>query len=57
LGLAEREPERFRILTSNGSVEETHEQVKEIVVPFLEARGQLVSREPAAAGSRSTQPL
>ena len=57
LALAEKEPERFRIVTTNGPVEETHERVKEIVVPFLEARGQIVSREPAAAGSRQTQPL
>lgn len=57
LGLAEKEPERFRIVTTNGAVEETHERVKEIVVPFLEARGQIVSSEPAAAGSRQTQPL
>jgi len=57
LGLAGKEPERFRIVTTKGSVEETHERVKEIVVPFLEARGQIVSREPAAAGSRQTQPL
>jgi dTMP kinase len=57
LDLAEREPDRFRIITTNGPVEETHERVKDIVVPFLEARGQMVSREPAAAGSRQTQPL
>jgi dTMP kinase len=57
LGLAEKEPERFRIVTTNTSVEETHERVKEIVVPFLEARGQIVSIEPAAAGSRQTRPL
>jgi dTMP kinase len=54
LGLAEKEPGRFRIITSDGSVEETHERVKEIVVPFLESRSQIVSREPAAAGSHQT---
>ncbi|CAN5871547.1 dTMP kinase [soil metagenome] len=57
LDLAEKEPERFRIVTTMGPVEETHERVKEIVVPFLEARGQMVSREPAGAASRQTQPL
>ncbi|MCM3905955.1 MAG: dTMP kinase [Pyrinomonadaceae bacterium] len=57
LGLAEKEPERFRIIATNGPVEETHERVKDIVVPFLEARGLMVSREPAAAGSRQTRPL
>jgi dTMP kinase len=57
LSLAEQEPERFRIVTTNGPADETHERVKEIVVPFLEARGQIISRVPAAAGSRQTQPL
>ena len=57
LSLAEQEPERFRIITTSGSVEETHERVKDVVVSFLEARGQMVSSEPAAAGSRHTQPL
>jgi dTMP kinase len=52
LNLAASEPERFRIITTKGSVDETHERVKEAVLPFLEARGQIVSREPAAAGSR-----
>ena len=54
LDLAAKEPERFRIITTNGSVEETHERVKEIVVPFLEAHGQRVPMEPAAAGSHQT---
>ncbi len=57
LALAEKEPERFHIIPANGSLEETHERVKEIVVPFLESRGHVVSREPAAALSRQTQPL
>lgn len=57
LDLAQTEPERFRIVTTSGSVEDTHERVKQIVVPFLESRGQIVSREPAAAGSRQTKPL
>jgi dTMP kinase len=56
LGMAEKEPDRFRIVATNGPVEETHERVREIVVPFLEARGQIVSRKPAAVGSRQTQP-
>lgn len=57
LSLAEKEPERFRIITTNGPVEETHERVKDIVVPFLEARGLIVMRKPTAAGSRQTRPL
>jgi dTMP kinase len=56
LDLAKKEPERFRIVTTSGPVEETHERVKEIVVPFLRARGQIISREPAAARSGQTQP-
>lgn len=50
LRLAAQEPDRFQIIATNGPVEETQSRVKEIVVPFLEERGQLVSREPAAAG-------
>jgi dTMP kinase len=57
LAMAEKEPERFQIIPTNGSLAETHERVKEIVVPFLESRGHVVSREPAAALSRQTQPL
>lgn len=57
LALARKEPERFHIIATNGSLEETHERVKEIVVPYLESRGQISSREPATAGSRQTQPL
>lgn len=51
LRLAEEEPDRFQIIAANGAVDETHLRVKDVVVPFLEARGQLVSTEPAAAGS------
>ncbi|MDQ3667286.1 MAG: dTMP kinase [Acidobacteriota bacterium] len=57
LSLAEQEPERFRVLTTNGSLEETHKRVKEIVVSFLEARGQIVSRQPASAEFRQAKPL
>lgn len=51
LRLAAQEPDRFQIIAANAPAEETQSRVKEIVVPFLEERGQLVSREPAAAGS------
>lgn len=51
LRLAAQEPDRFQIIAANGAVEETQSRVKEIVVPFLEERGQLISREPATAGS------
>jgi dTMP kinase len=36
LGIAAREPERFRVIDANGSVDEMHERVVEIVANFLE---------------------
>lgn len=39
LKLAEAEPERFRVINTNRPAEVTHQRVKEIVVPFLAARG------------------
>lgn len=38
LELAEREPERVRIIDASGSVDETHAKVLELVIPFLESR-------------------
>jgi len=38
LRMASEEPERFRIIDTSASVEETHIRVKEEVVPWLEAR-------------------
>ncbi len=52
LQLAAAEPERFRIIDTSGSVETTQARVKGIVVPFLECRGHLVTKEPVPAGSR-----
>lgn len=52
LRLAAQEPDRIRIIDSTGGVETTQARVKEIVVPFLEARGHLVLREPAGTSSR-----
>ncbi len=47
LQIAAAEPERVKIIDTSGPVEETHQQVKNIVVPFLERRGQqLISVEP-----------
>lgn len=43
LRLAAAERDRFRIVQSNGSVEETHLQVRRIVLPFLESRGHLIA--------------
>lgn len=43
LRLAATEPDRFHIVNSSGSVEDTQAQVKQIVVPFLERRGHLTA--------------
>jgi dTMP kinase len=39
--MAKAAPDRFRIIDARGSVNETHETVMEIVIPFLEKRGLL----------------
>lgn len=39
LQLARAEPNRMKIIETNRPVEETHERVKEIVIPFLKSRG------------------
>jgi dTMP kinase len=51
LRLAAAEPDRFQIIDTSGAVEETHAQVKRIVVPFLQARGELVLHDPVAEAS------
>ena len=35
LGIAQREPERFKVIDANGSVDDTHERVVEMVSQFL----------------------
>jgi dTMP kinase len=35
LGIGKREPERFRVVDSNGSVDETHTRVVDIITQFL----------------------
>ena len=45
LELARAEPERIKIVETNGPVESTHEQVKKIVVPFLSSRGHVCDDE------------
>ncbi len=35
LGVAEREPERFKVLDANGSIEEVHKVVRDIIDEFL----------------------
>jgi len=39
LKIAADEPERVRIINATGSVNETHQRVLEVVMPFLERRG------------------
>lgn len=41
LEIAKAEPERFRVIDAGGSVQETHEAVMNIVMPFLKERGLL----------------
>lgn len=41
LKLAAAEPDRFRIVQSGGLIEETQQQVRDIVLPFLVSRGHL----------------
>ena len=45
LEIAKREPERFRVIDARGSVNETHQVVLNIVMPFLENRGLLGARQ------------
>ena len=40
LKIAATEPERVRVISASGSINETHDRVLEVVVPFLENRGQ-----------------
>jgi dTMP kinase len=41
LQIAKAEPKRFKIIKTDGSVQETHARVKEIVLAFLESRSQV----------------
>jgi dTMP kinase len=45
LRLAAAEPGRFRIVRSDGSVEDTQLQVRRIVLPFLESRGHRIAEQ------------
>jgi dTMP kinase len=42
LKIAEAEPERVKVIDTSGPVERTHTRVKQLIVPFLEARGHLI---------------
>ncbi|HEX5890973.1 MAG TPA: dTMP kinase [Pyrinomonadaceae bacterium] len=43
LSIAEAEPERVKVIDTSGPVDRTHEHVKQIIVPFLRARGHLLN--------------
>lgn len=43
LRIAKAEPERIKVIDTSGPVERTHERVKQVIVPFLKARGHLKS--------------
>ncbi len=45
LQIARAEPERVKIVETNRPPEETHQRVKQIVVPFLKSRGYVVEVE------------
>ena len=44
LRIAETEPQRVKVIDATGTVEETQERLRAIVVPFLQSRGQLTTR-------------
>jgi thymidylate kinase len=41
LQIALAEPQRVKLIDTSGPVEQTHERVKEIMIPFLQRRGHL----------------
>ncbi len=43
LRIARNDPQRVKVIETNRPVDETHERVKEIVVPFLISRGHLTA--------------
>jgi len=44
LRIAREEPERVKVIDTTGTIEETQERLREIVVPFLQSRDQLTNR-------------
>lgn len=51
LRIAAEDPERFRIINTTGSVENTYSEVKTTVMSFLESRKLIISDEPAGTTS------
>ena len=50
LRFAADEPQRIRLIDSSGTVQETHEAVKQVLIPFLRSRGYVLT------GSQEPQP-
>lgn len=44
LRIARAEPHRVKVIDTTGSIDETQEKLREIVVPFLQSRDQLTTR-------------
>jgi len=53
LNLARAEPERVKVIETNQPLEVTHERVKEIVIPFLLARGHICDAALEEASAKS----
>lgn len=53
LKIAATEPDRVKVIDTSGAVEQTHERVKEIVIPFLEGRGQQLTRPERRAQAKA----
>ncbi|HJZ79866.1 MAG TPA: dTMP kinase [Pyrinomonadaceae bacterium] len=49
LEIAQASPDRVRLIDARGSVQETHQKVMDIVMPFLQERG-LMGKEQGAKG-------
>lgn len=47
LELAAAEPKRFRIVETSGTVDQTQARVRQVIIEFLESRGQISFQSPA----------
>lgn len=55
LEIAQAAPNRFRIIDARGSVDQTHQVVIDIVIPFLESRGLLGKEQSAKSKAAKTE--
>lgn len=56
LEIAKANPTRIRVIEARGSVQETHEVVMDIVMPFLQKRGLLSKEQSAERKVRDAEP-